>query len=105
MRKISLPGLLSVAAVLLLASFFYLHDVSAVSFWEDESWMAIAVSQGLPEVLAFSINNGVHPPLYFYLAWFFARFAGDSELALRWMGGLVTLAGLALTYRLGRSLH
>lgn len=104
MRKPAISGLLSLTVVFLLAGFFYLRDLNATSLWEDESWLAIAIGDGLPDVLTFSIHNGVHPPLYFFLAWFFARFAGDSELALRWMGGLVTLTGLALTYRLGRAM-
>lgn len=91
--------------VLLLASFFYLKELNAVSFWEDESWMAIAIRGDLPGVWTFAAEKGLHPPLYFLLAWFFAQFTGDSEVALRWMGGLWALAGIAFTYRLGADLY
>ncbi|MGB1288901.1 MAG: glycosyltransferase family 39 protein, partial [Aggregatilineales bacterium] len=97
--------LISIVAVLLLASGFYLWDLNVVSFWEDESWMAIAIDDGLPEVWTFATERGVHPPLYFYMAWFWSRLAGNGELALRWMGGLITLVGLAFTYRNGRELY
>lgn len=88
-------------AVLLLASVFYLYDLNGISFWEDESWMVIAIDDGLLDVWTFATNRGVHPPLYFYLAYFLKPLIGNSEYALRWMGGLVSLVGVAFTYRLG----
>jgi len=87
--------------VLLLAGAFYLTNLNGISFWEDESWMAIAIGDGITDVWTFATHRGVHPPLYFYLAYFLKPFIGDMEYALRWMGGLVTLIGIAMTYRLG----
>lgn len=87
--------------VLLLAAVLYLDDITHVSFWEDESWMAVAIDGSLPRVWTFSTEHGVHPPLYFYLGWFFVRLVGYSELALRWLAGLCALVGVAGTYRLG----
>ncbi len=88
-------------AILLLASVFYLRDIYRVSFWEDESWMAIAVEGDLPHVWTFAAERGVHPPLYFLLGWIYTRFTGDGEVALRWLAGLCALVGIAATYRLG----
>jgi hypothetical protein len=88
-------------AILLLASVFYLRDINGVSFWEDESWMAIAIDGDLPHVWTFATERGVHPPLYFYLGWVYTRFTGDSEIALRWLAGLCALVGIAFIYRLG----
>ncbi len=88
-------------AILLLASVFYLRDIYRVSFWEDESWMAIAISGDLPHVWTFATECGLHPPLYFYLGWFYARLTGDGEVALRWLAGMCALVGVAFTYRLG----
>lgn len=88
-------------AILLLASVFYLRDIYRVSFWEDESWMAIAVDGNLPHVWTFATERGVHPPLYFLLGWFYTRLVGDGEVALRWLAGMCALVGIALTYRLG----
>lgn len=89
--------------VLLFASVLYLASINRVSFWEDESWMAIAVKGDLPSVWTFATDRGVHPPLYFYIGWFYTRLAGDSEVALRWLAGLFALLGIAWTYRLGAS--
>jgi hypothetical protein len=91
---------LPILAILLLASAFYLRDIYRASFWEDESWMAIAIGGDLPHVWTFATERGVHPPLYFYLGWFYARLAGDGEVALRWLAGMCALVGIALTYRL-----
>jgi hypothetical protein len=102
LRQWSIIALLTL--ILLLAAYLYLDDLNATSFWEDESWLAIAIGDALPDVYTFSVENGVHPPLYFYLAWFYARLAGDSEIALRWLGGLISLLGLALLYPLGKIL-
>ncbi len=93
-------ALFAAAAVLLLAAALYLIGAGRVSFWEDESWMALAVRGDMPSVWTFATERGVHPPLYFLLGWFYTRFTGDSEIALRWLAGLCALVGLAWTYRL-----
>ncbi|MBL8162357.1 MAG: glycosyltransferase family 39 protein [Anaerolineae bacterium] len=93
-------ALFAAAAVLLLAAALYLIGAGRVSFWEDESWMALAVRGDLPSVWTFATERGVHPPLYFLLGWFYTRFTGDGEIALRWLAGLCALVGLAWTYRL-----
>lgn len=99
------PALVLMVAVLVIATFLYLVDLNRVSFWEDESWMAIAIRGDLPGVWTFAAERGVHPPLYFYIGWFYTRFTGDGELALRWLAGLCALPGIAFTYRLGASTY
>lgn len=86
---------------LFIASFAYLINLNAVSFWEDESWLAIAISGDLAGVWTFATERGVHPPLYFYIAYLTQFLFGTTEFALRWPGGLISLVGLAWTYRLG----
>ena len=87
--------------ILWLAAALYLINLNAISFWQDESWMAIAISGSFHDVWTFTATRNVHPPLYFYLAYILQIFFGNSEFALRWMGGLIALVGIALTYRLG----
>lgn len=101
MTKSTISALWAMVAVLLLASAFYLYNLNNISFWEDESWMAIAIGDSFTDVWTFATQRGVHPPLYFYLAYVLKPFISDTEYALRWMGGLVTLIGIAMTYRLG----
>ncbi|MCA9914141.1 MAG: glycosyltransferase family 39 protein, partial [Anaerolineae bacterium] len=90
--------------VLLLAAAASLFRLNAVSFWEDESWLAMAIRGGLADVWIFAAERGVHPPLYFYIAYFLRPLFGDGEFALRWMSGLFGLLGIAFTYRLGATL-
>ncbi|MEL7434815.1 MAG: glycosyltransferase family 39 protein, partial [Chloroflexota bacterium] len=97
-------ALAMMVGVLLLASLFYSYNLDAVSFWEDESWMAIGIDDGLVDVWVHATDNGVHPPLYFYIAFFLKPLIGLSEFALRWMGGLITIIGIAFTYRLGATI-
>jgi len=94
----------AMVGILLLAACFYLSNLNAISFWEDESWLAIAIADGLGDVWTFATERGVHPPLYFYVAHFAKPLIGDGELALRWLGGLIALIGVAFTYRLGADL-
>lgn len=101
MTKTTRSALWLMVAILLLASATYLYNLNAISFWEDESWMAIGIGDGFSDVWQFATERGVHPPLYFYIAYVLKPFIGDTEYALRWMGGLITLIGVALTYRLG----
>jgi hypothetical protein len=90
--------------ILWLAAALYLINLNAVSFWQDESWMAIAISGSFRDVWTFTATRNVHPPLYFYLAYILQFCFGNSEFALRWMGGLIALFGIALTYLLGTEL-
>ncbi len=85
---------------LLFAAGIYLANINQVSFWEDESWMAVAVKGDPGHVWTFAAENGLHPPLYFELGWLYTRLTGDGELALRWLAGLCALIGIAFTYRL-----
>jgi dolichyl-phosphate-mannose-protein mannosyltransferase len=91
----------AMVAILLLASAFYLYNLNAISFWEDESWLTIAIGDGVGDVWTFATENGVHPPLYFYIAYFLKPFISDYEYSLRWTAGLIALIGVAFTYRFG----
>lgn len=86
--------------ILLMASVFYLFRLGAVSFWEDETWLVIGMSGSPADLWTHAAQWGVHPPLYFYLAYLVKPFIGTSEFALRWLSGLCALIGIAWTYRL-----
>lgn len=88
-------------AILLLASAFYLYNLNSISFWEDESWLTIAMSNGIGGIWSFAAEHGVHPPLYFYIAYFLKPFISDYEYALRWTAGMIALIGVAFSYRFG----
>lgn len=91
----------AMVAVIMLACAFYLYRQNDFSFWEDESWLAIAIGDGAADVWTFASNRGVHPPLYFYIAFVLKPFISDMEYSLRWIGAMIALVGIALSYRLG----
>lgn len=90
--------------VLSLSGALALVNLNAVSFWEDESWLAIGMSGSAADLWRFAAERGVHPPLYFFIAYGLKPFIGDGEVALRWLSGLIGLVGVAWTYRLGATL-
>jgi mannosyltransferase len=99
--KFKVGVLWAMVGVLLLASALYLINLNKISFWQDESWMAIALREGFTNLWTFTAERNVHPPLYFYIAYVLHLFFGNSEFALRWIGVPFSLFGIALTYRLG----
>lgn len=90
--------------VILLAAGVSLFRLNTISFWEDESWLAQAMSGSVGDLLTFSAERGVHPPLYFLIAYLLKPFIGDGEFAMRWTSGFFGLLGIAFTYRLGATL-
>ncbi len=90
--------------IVLLAAGVALFRLNAISFWEDESWLALAMQGSLGDLWRFSAERGVHPPLYFTIAYLLKPFFGDGEFAMRWTSGLLGLLGVAFTYRLGATL-
>ncbi|MDQ7027757.1 MAG: glycosyltransferase family 39 protein [Anaerolineae bacterium] len=102
--KQQIAALWWMVGILMLATALYLINLNRVSFWQDESWMAIAISGSIGDIWSFTATRNVHPPLYFYIAYLLQSLFGNSEFALRWMGGLFSLLGIAFTYRLGTEL-
>jgi 4-amino-4-deoxy-L-arabinose transferase-like glycosyltransferase len=99
--KFKVRALWAMVGVLLLASALYLINLNKISFWQDESWMAIALREGFINLWTFTAERNVHPPLYFYIAYVLHLFFGNSEIALRWIGVPFSLLGITFTYRLG----
>ncbi|OYV81268.1 MAG: hypothetical protein B7Z73_18270, partial [Planctomycetia bacterium 21-64-5] len=92
---------MSLAAILALAALLRCNHLADLSFWFDESFCWKMTTFKLGEVWQrVALDN--HPPLYFYLLWFWARVFGDSPGATRSLSvvlGLVTVAGAYLLAR------
>lgn len=87
-------------ALLLLATATRLFAIQAQSIWFDEGWSAYAAVQA--DLAAAANADATNPPLYYALLHGFARFAGHSELALRFFSLLLGLLTIPLAYQLGR---
>ncbi len=88
--------------ILLLAFGLRGYRLGYQSLWWDEMSTAARALIPLDEMIGnlFTVRN--HVPLYFLLMRLWVRTAGDSEFALRFFSLLWGVAGVALTYRLGR---
>jgi len=88
--------------LLLTATALRLYAIQRQSVWFDEGWSAYAAAQ--PTLLAAWNADATNPPLYYVLLNLFAQGAGQSTLALRGFSLLLGVVGVALAYRLGRTL-
>lgn len=87
-------------ATLWLAFFLLNYQLSTKSLWVDELFTARIASMPLPQI-PLAVAADLHPPLYFMLVNLWARIAGTTEFALRWISVFGAMTGLCLFYRLG----
>jgi hypothetical protein len=80
-------------------------QINSQSLWFDEVFSRnVAVNSALGSILTDGVAGDVHPPLYFALLNLWAKFTGDSAVALRMLGALLILCSLPAIYHLGRLL-
>ncbi len=103
-RNKSNGTILLAAGLILIAFLIATVDLRRESLWNDEAWTAWAVRSPYIRDMLQRVEADVHPPLYFLLLGGLGRFAGDSELALRWPSALFGMVGLAATYAMGKHL-
>ena len=92
------------AILLLLAVAALLASLNVMgAFRSDEVWSLNTVSGGFGRMMA-ELRGDIHPPLYYWLLFAWARMFGASEFALRGLSGLFYLASVFALYRWGRQL-
>ncbi len=69
--------------------------------WYDETFTAWTVAQSLRDILWISVQDVVHPPLYYILLSGWTRLVGSSEFALRATSVGLGVLGVPLLYQLG----
>ena len=92
---------LPLAAIVALAAILRCNHLGDLSFWFDESFCWKMATFDLDEVWRRTALDN-HPPLYFYLLWFWERAFGDSPSATRSLSvvcGLGTVVGAYLLAR------
>ncbi len=93
-----LLGLVGVAALLRFAT------IDAQSFWADEAYTAALVRESLPELFRHIAKTESTPPLYYVLAWGWAKVFGTGEAGLRSLSALIGTATVPVAYAAGRAL-
>jgi hypothetical protein len=91
--------------VLLLAHTIFITNLITTSLWADEGWTIAASAAADPAAVVTEwVAEDVHPPLFFMALNVWRGFTGDTIFELRYFSVLLSLVGVAVAYRLGRSL-
>ncbi|MBN1262419.1 MAG: glycosyltransferase family 39 protein [Anaerolineae bacterium] len=95
-RALILGGLLTAFAL-------RVYKLGDQNIWWDEGLSVLAARMSFTGTTLWTAAD-VHPPLYFWLLWPWARLAGESEFALRFITVMESLLAAALMVPLGRRL-
>lgn len=90
--------------ILFLAASLRFEVIGTRSLWQDEAFSLEAARRGVLDLLDFVRGSEAHPPGYYLLLSLWLRVAGDSLAGMRALSAAFGLAGVVLTWRLGREL-
>src|ERR1700687_5634953 len=77
-------------------------QLSAPSFWWDDSYSTLIASSSLANIVATLAREDFHPPLHYFLLHYWLRLAGLTEFALRFLSvaaGVLTVAAAGAAAR------
>ncbi|HLY25144.1 MAG TPA: glycosyltransferase family 39 protein [Aggregatilineales bacterium] len=97
----SLKRITPILAILLLASAVRIVNAGHWPVWTDEGWSTWAASDHHLDAILAAVSSDRHPPLYFLTLSAWWTLAGDSRIALRFLGIASGLLGIAVVYRIG----
>jgi hypothetical protein len=96
---------LGLAAALLTAAFFRLHDLGTESLWLDELFSVRAATRESLAAVVAEVRGDVHPPLYFLLLRGWMGVFGSDDGAIRALSAWLGVAGVGAVFALGRRLE
>jgi hypothetical protein len=95
---------LILAGVVILAAVLRFTTITHQSYWLDEAQAAHELHLSFGATLSAWNANEWNPPLYFVLAWPWAKLFGTGEAGLRSFSALIGVAVVPITYLCGREL-
>jgi uncharacterized membrane protein len=98
------PTVLAVAAVTLLAAVLRFYRLSHQGFWFDEGNTALLVHFSPGKMIGLIPQSESTPPLYYCVAWVWARLFGYSETGLRSLSALCGVLVVPVAYGSGAKL-
>jgi hypothetical protein len=99
------PFWLLLIPVILLGFIVFVTDLTETSLWSDEGWTIAATDDTSPtEIITDWVKPDVHPPLFFLGLRGWRVFTGNSIFEMRYYSVMLSLLGIVLAYRLGKSL-
>ena len=92
------------ALLVVLAAALRFHGLSRPSLWWDEGLSLAAARPNLSGIVHAAIHTDFHPPEYYLLLHLWMEGFGSSPADIRLLSALAGIAGVAITYFLGRCL-
>ncbi|MEQ8674730.1 MAG: glycosyltransferase family 39 protein [Aggregatilineales bacterium] len=92
--------------IFLLGFLVLTYQLDKVALWADEGWTIGATNASDPLVTVRDwVAIDVHPPLFFVGLDGWRVFTGDTIFELRYFSVMVSMVGIAVAFRLGKSLY
>jgi mannosyltransferase len=92
---------IAVLGIVMLAAALRAYHLGFHVLWYDETFTAWVVAENPAEILSITLDDVVHPPLYYVLLSYWTLLAGNSEFILRTLSAAISLLGVPLLYQLG----
>jgi mannosyltransferase len=96
--------LLGLAAIVAVAAAVRLWRIGDQSFWLDESFTVDLVQRPFGDMLSTVARTESTPPLYYVLAWLWAKVFGHGEAGLRALSALFGTLAVPVAWRAAREL-
>jgi mannosyltransferase len=97
-------GVLPILLLTALGAFLRFYAIGRQGFWYDESYTALLVRRGPGEMLRLLPQLESTPPLYYCVAWVWARVFGADEAGLRSLSALCGTLTIPVAYLAAREL-
>ena len=94
----------ALAVVLMAAAALRLHHLDTESVWLDESF-SVAISRTSLANIVRETGQDVHPPLHYFLLFFWGKLAGGSAWAARLLSVVFSLGVIGATYAVASRLR
>ncbi len=98
------PATLALGGLIVLAAVLRFYRLGHQGFWFDEANTALLVRFSPGKMLGLIPQTESTPPLYYCVAWVWARVFGDTEAGLRSLSALAGVAVVPVAYATARSL-
>jgi mannosyltransferase len=95
---------LAIVALTVAGAALRFATISSQSYWFDEASTVHETHLSLGALLHVTHVSESTPPLYFVLAWLWAKVFGAGEVGLRSLSALAGVAAIPITYACGREL-
>jgi 4-amino-4-deoxy-L-arabinose transferase-like glycosyltransferase len=97
-------GLAALAVVLTAAAALRLHHLDTESVWLDEAF-SVAISRTTLSHIVAETGQDVHPPLHYFLLFFWGKMAGGTPWAARLLSTLFSLGVIGAAYGVASALR